>query len=259
MSILFNIETSYDNNISMKIIKLSAINSTNSFLKDMAMNSSVEDFTVIVAEKQTLGRGQMNTAWVSEDGKNLIMSVFFAFSELNVTCQKYLNYAVSLSVFEAISSYKLPRLAVKWPNDILSEGDKIAGVLIENALQKNKIKSSIVGIGLNVNQQVFPTALTNASSMKKKNNREYDVADVLSKVLEKLQMNIALLKDKKFEVLEEKYLQVLYKKNTPSMFKTHENVFFMGKIVGVSPEGKLQIELSDETIQEFGLKEVSFA
>jgi len=259
VSILFNIETSYYNNVSMKIIKLSAINSTNSFLKDMVVNSTVEDFTVIVAEKQTSGRGQMNTKWVSEDGKNLIVSVFVSFSDLQVTNQKYLNYAISLSVFEAVNSYDLPKLSVKWPNDILSETDKIAGVLIENSLQRSKIKSTIIGIGLNVNQDVFPSELINASSLKKKINKEFNLDEVLTAVLDKLQLNISLLRNEEFEVLEEKYLSVLYKKNTPSMFKTDQNVFFMGKILGVSPEGKLQIELSDETIQEFGLKEVSFA
>lgn len=259
MSILFNIETSYYNNILMKIIKLSAIDSTNSFLKDMVMNSTVEDFTVIVAEKQTSGRGQMNTTWVSEDGKNLIMSIFVSFSDFEIANQKYLNYAVSLSIFKAISYYKLPKLSVKWPNDILSEADKIAGVLIENSLQRNKIKSTIIGIGLNVNQDVFPTELTNASSLKIKTGREFNVDEVLSTVLQEFQAHISLLKNEEFKALEEKYLGVLYKKNIPSMFKTDQNIFFMGKIVGVSPAGKLLIELSDETIQEFGLKEVSFA
>ncbi len=225
----------------------------------MAMYSTVEDFTVIVAEKQTSGRGQMNTKWVSEGGKNLIMSVFVSFVDLQVIHQKYLNYAISLSVFEAVSLFNLPKLSVKWPNDILSESDKIAGVLIENSLQRSKIKSTIIGLGLNVNQDVFPVELINASSLKKKMNKEFNIDEVLTAILDKLQINISLLKDEEFEVLEEKYLSVLYKKNTPSMFKTDQNVFFMGKIVGVSPEGKLQIELSDETIQEFGLKEVSFA
>lgn len=243
----------------MKIIKLSAIDSTNSFLKELVFNSTVEDFTVIVAEKQTSGRGQMNTKWTSEGGKNLIMSVFVSFSDLLVSSQKYLNYAISLSVFEAIKVYKLPKLSVKWPNDILSETAKIAGVLIENTLQRDKIKGTIVGIGLNVNQDVFPIDLPDASSLKKKMNQEFQIHEVLETVLEKLQSNIALLRNNEFALLEEKYLNVLYKKNIPSMFKTAQNDFFMGKIIGVSPTGKLQIELSNETIQEFGLKEVSFA
>jgi len=82
---------------------------------------------------------------------------------------------------------------------------------------------------------------------------------VLDRVLKQIETNIILLKDKQFTLLENKYLNVLYKKNIPSMFKTTQNDFFMGKIIGVSPDGKLQIALENENIQEFGLKEVSFA
>ncbi len=68
-----------------------------------------------------------------------------------------------------------------------------------------------------------------------------------------------MLKRKEFALLEEEYLSVLYKKNVPSMFKNNQNILFMGKIIGVSENGNLQIELENETVKEFGLKEVSFA
>jgi len=76
----------------------------------------------------------MNTIWSSEDGKNLTFSVFIKIGDLKITNQKYLNYAISIGVYEAVNSYKLPKLKVKWPNDILSENDKIGGILIENSL-----------------------------------------------------------------------------------------------------------------------------
>jgi len=243
----------------MKIIKFNTINSTNSFLKELASSSDVNNFTVVVTKEQTAGRGQMNTTWVSEGGKNLIASVLIRCSGLLIFNQKYLNYAISMGVYEALKKYNLPKLMVKWPNDILSETDKIGGILIENSLQGNKIQASIVGIGLNINQQIFPEDIYNASSVKLKTGIVLDLDEILEVVLKYIKININLLEDEMFEVLEEKYLSVLYKKNIPSMFKTPQNDFFMGKIVGVSPSGKLLIELSDETIQEFGLKEVSFA
>ncbi len=243
----------------MKIIKFNTINSTNSFLKELTSNSTLDNFTVIVTKSQTSGRGQMNTTWTSEDGKNLIFSVFVKFQDLLISYQKYLNYAISVGVYEALKTYNLSKLNIKWPNDILSENDKIGGILIENSLQRNKITSSIIGIGLNVNQESFPKDLPNATSIKNKTDKTLDLDSVLNIVLKQIEKNINLLKDKQFELLEDKYLNVLYKKNIPSMFKTHQNDFFMGKIIGVSPDGKLQIELDDETIQEFGLKEVSFA
>ncbi|WP_299159706.1 biotin--[acetyl-CoA-carboxylase] ligase [uncultured Tenacibaculum sp.] len=243
----------------MKIIKLDAIDSTNSFLKDMAVNSSIEDFTIVVAENQTSGRGQMNSKWKVESGKSLTFSVFCEWEELLVTDQKSLNFSVALSVFDALNSLGLTGLSIKWPNDILSGNKKIAGILIENALKTNKINSSIIGIGINVNQDIFPVDLPNASSLKVILNKEIDLDFLLDKVIVNLKEKIEILRRKDYSFLEKKYLEVLYKKNVPSMFKNKQNILFMGKIIGVSNNGKLQIELENETVKEFDLKEVSFA
>ncbi|MCF2876197.1 MULTISPECIES: biotin--[acetyl-CoA-carboxylase] ligase [unclassified Tenacibaculum] len=243
----------------MKIIKLDAIDSTNSFLKEMAENSIVEDFTVVVAKSQTSGRGQMNAKWEVMSGKNLTFSVFCKFRDLQIINQKSLSYSVALSVFEVLNRLKLPKLSVKWPNDIMSGNKKIAGVLIENVLKGKQISSSIIGIGINVNQDSFPINLPNASSLKKILNKEFDLDLLLNEVILSLEKKIEILKRKEYSFLEKEYLKVLYKKNVPSMFKDKQNILFMGKIIGVSSIGKLQIELEDETVKEFDLKEVSFA
>ncbi|WP_272150336.1 biotin--[acetyl-CoA-carboxylase] ligase [Tenacibaculum aiptasiae] len=242
----------------MKIIKLDAIDSTNSFLKEMAENSIVEDFTVVVAKSQTSGRGQMNAKWEVKSGKNLTFSVFCEFRDLQIINQKSLSYSVSLSVFEVLNRLKLPKLSVKWPNDIMSGNKKIAGVLIENVLKGKEISSSIIGIGINVNQDSFPINLPNASSLKKILNKEFDLDLLLNEIILSLQEKNEILKKKEYSFLEKEYLKVLYKKNVPSMFKDKQNILFMGKIIGVSSTGKLQIELEDETVKEFNLKEVSF-
>lgn len=246
------------NILHLKIIKLNAIGSTNSFLKEMVQNKVVENFTTVITHQQTAGRGQIQTKWVSEPNKNLTFSVFCTLNNLPISEQKYLNFAVSVSVFEAVNMLKVPKLAIKWPNDILSEKQKICGVLIENSLKGSKIVHSIIGIGLNVNQEIFPDDVPNASSIKNILKKETDLDDLLNLILKQLQENIKLLNEKQYSVLEEKYLSVLYKRNIPSMFKNSREEMFMGKIIGISSEGKLQIELDDETIKEFGLKEVSF-
>lgn len=242
----------------MKIIKLNATNSTNSFLKEMILNQTVADFTVIVADFQTKGRGQMQSKWISEAGKNLMFSVFCTLKDLSVINQRYFNFTVSLSIIEALEDYNLPRLAIKWPNDILSEKKKICGILIENFLRGNHIKSSIVGVGLNVNQESFPADLPNASSIRNILKKEINLDDLLTHILEKLKMNIEILNEKKYDVLEERYLNTLYKKDVPSMFKDAQGNLFMGKIIGVSTEGKLQMELEDDVIKVFGIKEIVF-
>ena len=242
----------------MKIIKLSAIDSTNSFLKEMASNSVVENFTVVVTENQVKGRGQQGSTWESEVGKNLIFSVFVTFESLSVSDKKYLNYAVSLAVFEVLQQENIPRIAIKWPNDILSAKKKISDILIENSLKGAKISSSVIGIGLNVNQTSFSSSLENASSLKLSSNRTFDLEQLLIEIVTSLKSKISLLNAKAFESIETSYLNVLYKKNIPTMFKDSNDVLFMGIIRGVSKDGKLQVEIEDETFKEFGIKEISF-
>ncbi|TXD48788.1 biotin--[acetyl-CoA-carboxylase] ligase [Polaribacter sp. IC073] len=242
----------------MKIIKLSAIDSTNSFLKEMAANSVIENFTIVVTDRQVKGRGQQGNSWVSEPYKNLIFSVFVRFSNVSVFDNKYLNLAVSLAVFDALLEENIPAIAIKWPNDILSANKKICGVLIENSLKGREIASSVIGIGLNVNQTVFPEYLKKASSLKLISQQDYNLDQLLKSIVLKLKDRIDLLTAKNFQALEADYLNVLYKKNIPTMFKDSKDVLFMGIIRGISKEGNLQIAIEDETILEFGLKEVSF-
>ena len=242
----------------MKIIKLNAIDSTNSFLKEMAHSSVLDNFTVLTTKEQTKGRGQMGTSWLSEVDKNLLCSVFVRFNSFPITHQVLVNYAVSNAIVNVLKAYNLPDVLIKWPNDILSSNKKICGILVENVMQKEEIKSSIIGIGLNVNQVNFPTNF-NATSILKEINREVNVNELLVKLIDELKVQVSYITNSATNVLKKNYLNFLHKMNTPTMFKNNKGGLFMGKIVGVSPQGKLQIELDDESIQEFEIKEVSYA
>jgi BirA family biotin operon repressor/biotin-[acetyl-CoA-carboxylase] ligase len=243
----------------LKIIKLNAIDSTNSFLKELAQTSTLENYTIVVAKEQKKGRGQQDSSWVSEPHKNLITSIYITNLELEIKHHKYLNFAISLAIYEVLSTHKVNRLSIKWPNDILSVNKKICGILIENTIKGRKIHNSIIGIGLNVNQEKFPESLPNATSLKNSTHQIYDLDILLIAIIEKLQEKIKMLSLKQYEALETAYLNVLYKKNIPTMFKDSRDVLFMGIIIGISSLGNLQIELEDETVKEFGIKEVSLA
>lgn len=242
----------------MKIIKLNATNSTNSFLKELGQNTTIENFTVVVTSEQKKGRGQQENQWISEPFKNLTFSVFTNDFDLEIKNQKYLNFAISLAVFNTLSSYNVANLSIKWPNDILSANKKICGILIENNIKGTKINSSIIGIGLNVNQESFPDALKNVSSLKNVCTIEFDLDLLLASIIENLKQTIYVLSLKEYSKLETDYLNALYKKEIPSMFKDKNGILFMGKIKGVSNYGNLQVEIQDETIKEFGIKEISF-
>ncbi len=241
----------------MKIIKLDTTNSTNTFLKDLLTFSKLQDFTVVTAKTQTAGRGQMEAKWLSENGKNLTFSTYCKFDNLYIQEQIYLNFAVALSIFEFLKSLHLPNLSIKWPNDILADKQKICGILIENTPQNKLIKSSIIGIGLNVNQTNFPKELKKVTSIKRLLKQEFNLENLLNQYLVFLQKYIDILRKQEYKKLKKQYISNLYMIDTPAMFKSN-NQLFMGKILGVCESGKLQLELEDESIKTFGIKEISF-
>jgi len=241
----------------LKIIKLDTVVSTNSFLKDLSVNAALENFTVVVTQKQTKGRGQQKNEWLSEPYKNLTFSVFTSLKDVKIIHKKYLNFAISLAIYRVLFDKNIPKISIKWPNDLMVANKKICGILIENTFFGDQIKSTIVGIGLNVNQEKFPNSLRNVTSLKLATLKETDLNLLLHEILAELKTNIKLLESKDFHLLEKQYLNVLYKKNIPTMFKTSKDEIFMGIISGISDQGNLQIQLEDDSVKEFGIKEVS--
>jgi BirA family transcriptional regulator, biotin operon repressor / biotin---[acetyl-CoA-carboxylase] ligase len=243
----------------LKIIKLNAIASTNSFLKELTVNSGTENFTVVVTNNQTNGRGQQDSNWVSEPNKNLTFSVFVNNLNLNIQDQKHLNFAISLAVYNALIGLEIKDLSIKWPNDIMAVNRKLCGILIENSLQKNKITSSIIGIGLNVNQTNFPNHIKKVSSLKLEKALDFNLDSVLEEILKEIKKNITLLIANEFTILENDYLKNLYNIGKIATFRDQNNMLFNGIIVGISKDGLLQIKVEDDIVREFGIKEVSFA
>ena len=244
----------------MKIIKLNAIGSTNSFLKDLAHNSVLEDYTVAVTNEQTSGRGQMNNSWHSEPFKNLTFSVFTRFENLHINQQPYLNFAVSNAIFEVLQSLSVPQLSIKWPNYIMSGNQKLCGILVETTFTNQKIKNSVIGIGLNVNQEKFPSHMTHASSLKNILKKEFDLDKIMHQLVEKIQLYVSKIESQDLETIHKNYLEHLYKKDVPTAFKDEKTkLFFMGMIKGVSTNGNLLVQLEDDSVKEFQIKEVSLA
>lgn len=239
----------------MHIIKLNAIDSTNSFLRQLSTEESVDDFTVVVTDHQTKGRGQMGTEWDSQNATNLMFSVFKEVSNLSIGSHFYLSMAVSLAVFEALKSFQITNLKIKWPNDILSEQQKLCGILIENVIKQNQLQSSIIGIGINVNQIVFKN-LPNATSMKLVSGIDFVKEEVLEQVLKQMKHYFSLLESKSYGILKQAYETELFRMNRPSTFKDQYNTLFTGYIKGVSDSGHLKVLVEDDIIKLFELKEV---
>jgi len=240
----------------MKLIKLDAIDSTNDFLKSLASQDELDNFTIVTAENQTKGKGQMGSKWQSESGKNLIMSVLvkdFLYDNEKVFD---LSVVVSLAVTAALKSLNIPDLCIKWPNDIMSYNKKVGGILIENTIKSDGRIVSVVGIGLNVNQTNFDH-LPNASSLAVICKSQFDKNTLVLLIAEKIKLNIDFWASHSAE-LWRTYFASLFRKGIPMPFKNlnASGQNFMGIIQGVSSVGKIQILLEDDSVSEFDIKEV---
>ena len=243
----------------MKLIKLDAIDSTNTFLKNLAVNVDLDDFTVASAKHQLSGKGQMGLEWVSEDNKNLTFSVFKRFERFSIENQFCISMIVSLSIHEVLSALRLSNINIKWPNDILSCDKKIGGVLIENKLKDKQIESSIIGIGLNVNQTVFKN-LNQASSLYVNYKKKFDKDNLLKQIVDRLEVNF-----KKYDFttldsinqLHNNYEKLLFNLNQLKPYSLYDGTVFHGVVKGVTKTGKLKLETNGHT-KTFDLKEIKF-
>ncbi|WP_029035573.1 biotin--[acetyl-CoA-carboxylase] ligase [Salinimicrobium terrae] len=240
----------------MHLIKVSAINSTNSFTRELLKENPNLPLTCVVAKKQLEGRGQRGTSWTAEGDKNLTFSIFLPRPGINPAQQFLLSATVASSLIVALKKFQLPRLCIKWPNDILSANQKIAGILIENVLAEGKVMGSVIGVGLNVNQESFEN-LPQAASMKIITGRDFNLEEVLQMVLAELEKGFAELSEKNSTSILNNYKNNLFRRSVPSTFRYPDGQLFTGMIVDVTPAGKLRVKKDEEEIAEFDLKEVS--
>ena len=240
----------------MHLIKLNATDSTNSYLRKLSGESILKDYTIVQTENQTNGRGQMGTIWESESSKNLTMSVFKDVSKLYVEHPFYISMATSLAIIKTLQSFLVPKLSIKWPNDILSEDKKICGILIENVIKQNSLRATIIGIGLNVNQTDFK-GLPKASSLKLLSGSTFNLDEVLFTIIKYLKYYFMILRKEEYEFLKREYESHLFRKNKPSTFKDAEGYVFSGIIKKVSLSGNLQVLIEDDIIKDYDLKDIT--
>ncbi len=244
-------------NLYSKLERYSSLDSTNMYASHLLRNKRPEEGTVILSDFQTQGKGQQGNNWVSEKGKNLTLSIILFPCFLKAELQFYISMALSLGLIGYLKKFKLPEVKIKWPNDIIVNKRKISGILIENSILKDKISNSVLGIGLNVNQENFPANIFNPTSLKKELKRELNIDSVLMELLESIEYWLTLLYKNEFEFIKESYEKELFLRNIWSAFSIYDGEI-RGLISGVNEIGQLQIKKSDNTIQSFNFKEIIF-
>lgn len=240
----------------MTVIKLNATASTNDYLRALCSAQPIENYTTVTTENQTQGKGQRGNKWISEPYKNLIFSILIKDSLPKDSSVFDLNIAISTAIISALERFEIPKISIKWPNDILADGKKIAGILIENSFSGQHAFFSIVGIGLNVNQTDFD-GLPKASSLKNITQKEFDKEEILQTIIGEIKSNCELIKSGQADILWRKYHEYLFRKEIPSVFENPDGTKFMGIIKQVLKNGKLQILLEDDSVKEFELKEIA--
>lgn len=238
----------------MPLIKLDAIDSTNDFLKQLFKESAVEDYTIVLANEQTKGKGQMGAKWISEPGKNLTMSILVKHVHFKNQNIYDFNITVALSVIKVLKNIQIPNVAIKWPNDIMADSKKVAGILIENIVKTEGCFTAIVGIGLNLNQTNFEN-LPQASSLKCITGKTYELEEIALLLKDSLEANRLTL-NQDADLLWSAYHENLYKKDYPSPFEDKSGNRFMGIIKKVTRDGKLEVLLNDDSLTHFEVKEV---
>ena len=161
-----------------------SLESTNKYCELLDL-STVGEFAVICAKEQTAGIGQRGNCWHSEAGKNLTFSLVLKPTFLAFENQYALTKAVSLGIVDALEGLisKEEEISIKWPNDIYIGQRKVCGVLISTRVQRNRLATAIVGVGLNVNQTVFPDWVPNPTSLKLITGKEMPTEEALKGVV----------------------------------------------------------------------------
>ena len=243
--------------VGQNLLTLKEVDSTNNFLKSLVSNSKpLPEGTVIMAENQYAGRGQQQNTWHAEPGKNLTFSLLLIPAFLQVSQQFDLTRAISISVFDTLRPLLGNELKIKWPNDIYFGDKKLGGMLIENILSGNTIKYSIIGIGLNVNQENFPQTAANATSVKQILRKDYDLRTLLADICNNIESNYLKLKAGDISFVRNEYLKRLYWLNEKKRFKATDKEF-EGVINGVTEAGMLQVAHSGN-VNNYNLKEIEF-
>lgn len=239
------------------IIYLDRVSSTNNVLSEMLSNSKpLADGSVIMAEEQSHGRGQHGTFWEASPGKNITISILYKPEFLTIDRQFYLSMAISLGISSFLEEELKQNVEIKWPNDIYVANRKIAGVLIENALINNHLKTSIIGIGLNVNQEIFHSGAPNPCSMKQLTGVAYNVKELVQRLFHHIEINYLNLKAGKYDYIRENYLAKLYKYQVEANYLLGDKPV-KAKIIDLETSGRLVLLVDNERIS-VDTKEIEF-
>jgi BirA family biotin operon repressor/biotin-[acetyl-CoA-carboxylase] ligase len=237
--------------IGQHIILLPEVDSTNNYAAKCLEDGKLTSGTVILAELQTQGKGQRGNSWHSGRGQ-FAASIYLDLSFLGLEHWVYFNMASALSVKLAIEQVIPETVLIKWPNDLLFRGKKVAGILIEGQISAADQRGVIVGLGVNLrNTGLIPEAIGLSTVVTVEPTRFLDAW------IETFNREFLRLKQGGFDGIKADYLHNLWRLGEEQLAETTKHGQLYGKIVDVNQEGDLVFQTTDNQYT-FGIKEIRF-
>ncbi|GAB6395008.1 MAG: biotin--[acetyl-CoA-carboxylase] ligase [Bacteroidales bacterium] len=239
-----------------QVIRLKETGSTNLYLREYMATNRLLEGSVVIADAQTAGRGQTGNSWESEPGANLTFSIVLYPCFLPANRQFALTQITSLAVKETLDACT-SGIRIKWPNDLYWKDKKAGGILIENDLSGGRLSSSVVGIGLNLNQTLFPANLPNPVSLKQITGKSFDREQLFSKLLANFHKYYRALRQDKDGDIRQAYMNALYRNDGFYPYRDAKGLFD-ACIQGVDELGYLRLRLRNGEVCRYAFKEVCF-
>lgn len=242
----------------MEIILIEEVDSTNNYVASHA--AALKAPSMVVARRQTAGRGQRGNTWESEPGKNLTFTVFCKPENIHPREQFAISEAVALAMTDVLRKEGF-EAEVKWPNDIYVGDCKIAGILIEHSVNSEAIEHSRIGVGLNVNQATFVSDAPNPVSMKQLSGRDFDLAALSRVVSVAIESRLNSISDPSGrERVHNEFKKKLWRRNGAHAFREKDSDrIFEGEIAGIDPSGPIEIlDIRNNIRKRYAFKEIEF-
>lgn len=241
--------------------RLQTVHSTNSFLRELNGGDASFDMELATTEFQTAGRGQKGNSWESEKSKNLLFSILLHPIYVQPSKQFCISEAIALAVVKSLKEIVAEEsvakdFSVKWPNDIYWKNKKIAGILIENELFGSTIRDCIVGVGININQQIFLSDAPNPVSLYNILGVNTNVEEVLDAIIKQFVANVSMIENGQTALLHKEYMDSLFRRKGFYPYRDFSSEF-MATIKDVREDGRLILTDSDDKERIYEFKEVA--
>ena len=236
-----------------KKLHFDSLNSTNETLGQLSKKIELQNGFYITSDYQKSGKCQNNDKWDSNPKENLLISIFLNL-DLNIENLFMLNQLASLAVLDTLSKFLEQKIEIKWPNDVYVDNKKFSGILINNMVKGGIINSSVIGIGINVNQTNFNKKYI-ATSMKLLSKKDFKLNEIEKILMKNIKKQSMILLEKKISLLSSRYNNHLYGKNLDSLFILNKKRIY-AKVIEVNQNGKIKLMFGDGEVNEFSQNEV---